>query len=111
MSDFPQTFNKVVVRTSKSNLNVIDLSEDTVTPNNLLSGITAHDNSGDAIVGKVEAGGGGVIVVDNRTIKVNENGKIYVNTANDAEKDNTLPITAAAVYTEIGNIDVLLQSI
>ena len=111
MSDFPQTFNKVVVRTSKNNLNVIDLSEDTVAPNNLLSGITAHDNSGDAIVGRVNVEGGGVIVVDDRTIKVNENGEIYVNTANDAEKDNTLPITAAAVYTEIGNIDVLLQSI
>lgn len=58
MSDFPQTFNKVVVRTSKNNLNVIDLSEDTVAPNNLLSGITAHDNSGDAIVGRVDVEGG-----------------------------------------------------
>lgn len=111
MSDFPQTFNKVVVRTSKSNLNVIDLSEDTVAPNNLLSGITAHDNSGDAIVGKVEAGGGGFVSVDDNTIKINENGEIYVNTATDVASNSALPITAAAVYAELGNVENLLQNI
>lgn len=36
---------------------------------------------------------------------------VSVNVANDAEKDNTLPITSAAVYTELGNIDALLQTI
>lgn len=31
--------------------------------------------------------------------------------ATSAEADNTLPITAAAVYTEIGNINALLETI
>ena len=31
--------------------------------------------------------------------------------ASSAEADNTLPITAAAVYTEIGNINALLETI
>ena len=39
------------------------------------------------------------------------NGVLSVNRATAVEKDNTLPITSAAVYTEIGNIDALLQTI
>lgn len=35
----------------------------------------------------------------------------WVAPANSAEQDNTLPITAAAVYTEIGNINALLATI
>lgn len=39
------------------------------------------------------------------------NGILSVNTAKNAEQDNTLPITSAAVYTQIGNIEVLLGTI
>lgn len=35
----------------------------------------------------------------------------WIPPANSAEKDNTRPITAAAVYTEIGNINALLATI
>lgn len=35
----------------------------------------------------------------------------WVPPANHAEEDNTRPITAAAVYTEIGNINALLATI
>lgn len=35
----------------------------------------------------------------------------WVAPAQSAEKDNTRPITAAAVYTEIGNINALLATI
>ena len=38
-------------------------------------------------------------------------GRLAVQVANEAEKDNTLPITAAAVHTELGNIEILLQTI
>lgn len=38
-------------------------------------------------------------------------GKLTVDTADKAEQDNTKPITSAAVYTEIGNIEVLLSAI
>lgn len=40
-----------------------------------------------------------------------EENTLSVNVVNDAEKDNTLPITSAAVYTTVGNIDSLLQTI
>ena len=35
----------------------------------------------------------------------------WVAPATSAEQDNTLPITAGAVYTEIGNINALLATI
>lgn len=35
----------------------------------------------------------------------------WVTPATNAEQDNTRPITAAAVYTEIGNINALLATI
>ena len=38
-------------------------------------------------------------------------GRLAVQVADKAEADNTLPITAAAVYTELGNIEVLLSTI
>lgn len=40
-----------------------------------------------------------------------ENGVLGVNTALDAEQDNTLPITSAAVYETLGNIELLLGTI
>lgn len=36
---------------------------------------------------------------------------LSVNTTTEVQQDNTLPITSAAVYTEVGNINVLLQTI
>lgn len=36
-------------------------------------------------------------------------GVLSVNTADDIEQDNTLPVTAAAVYQTVGNIEVLLS--
>lgn len=35
----------------------------------------------------------------------------WITPASSAEEDNTRPITAAAVYTEIGNINALLATI
>lgn len=40
-----------------------------------------------------------------------ENGVLKVNTTNLAEADNTLPITSAGVYTQLGNISILLDTI
>ena len=36
---------------------------------------------------------------------------LSVNTADDVEQDNTLPVTSAAVYVEVGNINALLGTI
>lgn len=39
------------------------------------------------------------------------NGALTVDTAPNVEQDNTKPITSAAVYTEVGNINALLELI
>lgn len=56
-------------------------------------------------------GGGGTVEIDNHTIIYDESGALAVNTASEAAADNTLPITSAAVYTTVGNIDALLGAI
>lgn len=38
-------------------------------------------------------------------------GALCVDAAQEAEKDNTLPITSAAVYVQVGNIETLLSTI
>lgn len=52
---------------------------------------------------------GGIIVGDD--LLVTESGRLSVDKATSMYEDNTKPITAAAVYAEIGNIDALLQTI
>lgn len=52
---------------------------------------------------------GGVIVGDH--LEVTEEGVLSVTVVNSAEHDNTNPISAAAVYTEVGNINALLATI
>lgn len=44
-------------------------------------------------------------------MRVGDSGTAWETPADTAEQDNTRPITAAAVYTEIGNINVLLGTI
>ena len=44
------------------------------------------------------------------SLKVN-NRALEVNSTDDVEQDNTLPITSSAVYTTIGNIKALLETI
>lgn len=55
-------------------------------------------------------GGGGTAFRTDETLSYNS-GVLSVNTAKTMEKDNTLPITSAAVYTEVGNINALLETI
>ena len=52
----------------------------------------------------------GVQFKPDKTLKL-EDGILSVNTADKVEEDNTLPITSAAVYTEVGNINALLATI
>lgn len=40
-----------------------------------------------------------------------ETNTLFVDTASEVEADNTKPITSAAVYTTVGNIEVLLSTI
>lgn len=52
---------------------------------------------------------GGVIIGDD--LIVTEEGRISVDKATSVSGDNTRPITAAAVYAEVGNINALLATI
>ena len=52
----------------------------------------------------------GVDFETDRTLKL-ENGILSVNTTNDMEQDNTLPITSAGVFATVGNIEALLKTI
>jgi len=52
---------------------------------------------------------GGIIVGED--LAVTATGVLSVVKANAVEQDNTHPITAAAVFTEVGNINALLQTI
>lgn len=44
-------------------------------------------------------------------LKITQDGVLSVDTADAVEKDNTKPITSAAVHVEIGNIEVLLAAL
>lgn len=48
--------------------------------------------------------------IDNKTL-IFDDGVLRVNTADAVEQDNTLPITSAAVYTTVGNIGAILDTI
>lgn len=52
----------------------------------------------------------GLITTD-ETLTLSAEGQLKVNTTNDMEQDNTLPITSAGVYVTVGNIEALLKTI
>lgn len=52
---------------------------------------------------------GGIIVGED--LQITSSGVLSVSKANNVEQDNTRPITSAAVYTELGNINALLATI
>ena len=60
--------------------------------------------------GGTGGGGGTPFNIDNETLVI-ENGVLRVNTINDVQQDNTQPITSAAVYTTVGNIGAILDTI
>jgi hypothetical protein len=52
---------------------------------------------------------GGIKVGEN--LKIDENGTLSVDTAKDVEQDNTKPVTSAAVYVQLGNVEALLSAL
>lgn len=56
------------------------------------------------------SGGGGVSFTVDETLTL-ENGILSVNTTDNVEADNTLPITSAGVNITVGNINTLLETI
>lgn len=58
----------------------------------------------------VTGGSGGTSFKTDETLTLKD-GILSVNTADDVEQDNTLPVTSAAVFAEVGNINALLGTI
>lgn len=56
-------------------------------------------------------GGGGGYTIGSGLKLDAETNTLSVDTADAVEKDNTKPVTSAAVYTEVGNINALLATI
>lgn len=58
------------------------------------------------------SGGGGIAYNIGHGLVLDEDtNTLMVDTAAEVEADNTLPVTSAAVHTQIGNIEVLLATI
>lgn len=57
-----------------------------------------------------DASSGGVQFTTDETLSLKD-GVLSVNTAQEPDPDNTLPITSAAVHTTVGNIEILLKTI
>ena len=57
-----------------------------------------------------QIGGKPFDTIDGNTL-INRSGTLYVNTTDDAEQDNTRPITSSGVHVICGNINALLQAI
>ena len=74
---------------------------------------TADKSSLVAAINEVHetGGGGGMNYRIGHGLKVTGGNTLEVDTAEEAEQDNTLPITSAAVYTTVGNIEILLETI
>ena len=68
--------------------------------------------AGGALTGRLggSSGGGAVPYKIGAGLKVVEN-ELMVDTADAVEQDNTRPVTSAAVYVEIGNIEALLAAL
>lgn len=63
----------------------------------------------DSVLGEMSQGGGVNFVCDETLSLID--GVLSVNTAEEPEPDNTLPITSAAVASTVGNIAELLKTI
>lgn len=76
------------------------------------SAIAKSSGSGGSM--KVTGGGGsssGTTFTTDETLSLSSAGVLSVNRATEVAADNTLPITSAAVYTTVGNIEALLKTI
>ena len=70
--------------------------------------VTNGSGSGDVPIASETVAG---IVRVGENLRISVDGTLSVDTAAAVEQDNTRPITAAAVYTEVGNINALLETI
>lgn len=66
---------------------------------------------GFSVAVRADSGSGGGYNIGHGLKLDAETNTLSVDTAEIVEKDNTKPVTSAAVYTEVGNINALLATI
>lgn len=88
----------------------VDLEQDVVVVP-VYKSMPSVDESDNGKVLKVEDGRWVAGEINTDETLSNEKGVLSVNTAHEPDPDNTLPITAAAVASTVGNIEILLQTI
>lgn len=72
--------------------------------------VNASYDGSDPVEIKIPHSGGNVDFKTDETLTLKD-GILSVNTTNDMEQDNTLPITSAGVFATVGNIEALLKTI
>ena len=73
-----------------------------------VNGVTADENGNVEIT--IPDSSGNVDFRTDETLTLKDN-VLSVNTTNNMEQDNTLPITSAGVFATVGNIEALLKTI
>ena len=85
-----------------------DLADlETEAKNNLVSAINEAEQTGRGSATAEKLG----LVRIGKNLTITKDGVLSVDTADAVEKDNTKPVTSAAVHVEIGNIEVLLEAL
>lgn len=88
-----------------------DKIKEKIKPVTSVNGVKA-DETGNVQLQVPSQPGGGVGFTTDASLTLNPETKVLsVNTAKAVEQDNTLPITSAAVYRTVGNIEALLGTI
>lgn len=60
---------------------------------------------------QIEESGGGIAYKVGRGLKITEGNTLEVDAVDEVQQDNTKPITSAAVFVTVGNIEALLKTI
>lgn len=82
--------------------NLLSIASEIISGGGSSGGITELPIASPSVLGGVKVG---------KNLTISASGVLTVDTADDAEQDNTRPITSAAVHTIVGNIDSLLATI
>ena len=117
MQDATASCNQLVEDLTKAwELGDLDGFSPTIEVNPIMGGnrVTITDRNGPHIFDVFNGDGSGTFFTpgDGLKMTMTKDGSVLsVDAADDAEQDNTKPITSAAVYRELGNIEALLATI
>lgn len=85
--------------------------DSTLTISNAAADALATGERISSLTQRIDAIAGGDVLLQTDQTLIQRDGVLSVNTASSVEQDNTLPVTSAAVYAEVGNINAILATI